>query len=110
MGKYRYLAKNIGLLALSNFATKILSFFLVPLYTAVLSTTDYGIYDLFYTTVGVLLPILTLNIQEGVLRYALDKEFDKDAVVTVGFRYLLMGTLIVSVGLLINYVFSMNDL
>ena len=30
MGKYRYLAKNIGLLALSNFATKILSFFLVP--------------------------------------------------------------------------------
>lgn len=110
MGKYRYLAKNIGLLALSNFATKILSFFLVPLYTAVLSTTDYGIYDLFYTTVGVLLPILTLNIQEGVLRYALDKEFDKDAVVTVGFRYLLIGTLIVSAGLLVNYVFSINAL
>jgi O-antigen/teichoic acid export membrane protein len=73
MGRYTYLAKNIGLLALSNFATKTLSFFLVPLYTAVLSTSDYGIYDLFYTTVGVLLPILTLNIQEGVLRYALEK-------------------------------------
>lgn len=110
MGKYKYLAKNISLLALSNFATKALSFFLVPLYTTVLSTTDYGIYDLFYTTVGVLLPILTLNIQEGVLRYALDKDFDKDAVVTVGFRYLLIGTFIVGAGLAINGIFSVSML
>lgn len=108
MGKYKYLVKNIGLLAVSNFTTKILTFFLVPLYTAVLSTTDYGIYDLFFTTIGVLLPIVTLNIQEGVLRYALDKEFDQDAVVTIGFRYLLIGTLIVGGGILINDAFSLN--
>ena len=93
---------------MSNFTTKILTFFLVPLYTAVLSTTDYGIYDLFFTTIGVLLPIVTLNIQEGVLRYALDKEFDQEAVVTIGFRYLLIGTLIVGVGILINDAFSLN--
>lgn len=110
MEKYKYLAKNIGLLAVSNFATKVLSFFLVPLYTAVLSTSDYGIYDLFYTTIGVLLPILTLNIQEGVLRYTLDKAFDKEAVVTIGFRYLLIGTLIVGVGIVINDAFSLNVL
>lgn len=108
MGKYKYLVKNISLLAVSNFTTKILTFFLVPLYTAVLSTTDYGIYDLFFTTIGVLLPIVTLNIQEGVLRYALDKEFDQDAVVTIGFRYLLIGTLIVGGGILINDAFSLN--
>lgn len=110
MGKYKYLAKNIGLLAISNFATKILTFFLVPLYTAVLSTSDYGIYDLFYTTIGVLLPILTLNIQEGVLRYALDKEFDKDAVVTIGFRYLLLGSALVGVGIILNDVLSLSAL
>lgn len=110
MGNYKYLAKNIGLLAISNFATKILTFFLVPLYTAVLSTSDYGIYDLFYTTIGVLLPILTLNIQEGVLRYALDKEFDKDAVVTIGFRYLLLGSALVGVGIILNDVLSLSAL
>ena len=32
MGKYKYLLKNIGVLTLSNFATKLLSFLLVPLY------------------------------------------------------------------------------
>lgn len=65
MNKYKYLFKNIGLLTLSSFATKLLSFFLVPLYTNILTTTEYGTYDLFNTTVGVLLPILTLNVQDA---------------------------------------------
>ena len=46
---YKYLLKNIGLLTLSSFATKLLSFFLVPLYTNILTTTEYGTYDLFNT-------------------------------------------------------------
>ena len=84
MGKYKYLLKNIGLLTLSSFATKFLSFFLVPLYTNILSTTEYGTYDLFNTTIGVLLPLLTLNIHEAVLRFLLDKNNNRQAVVTVG--------------------------
>ena len=98
-GKYRYLLKNVGLLTLSNFATKLLSFFLVPLYTSVLTTGEYGTYDLFNTTVGVLLPILTLNVQEGVLRFALDKDYDRGALVTVGVRYILSSLVIVCLGL-----------
>ena len=54
---YRYLLSNIGLLSLSSFATKILVFLLVPLYTSILTTNEYGTYDLFNTTVSVLLPI-----------------------------------------------------
>lgn len=98
MGRYSYLLKNVGLLALSSFATKLLTFFMVPLYTSVLSTGEYGTYDLFSTTVSVLLPLLTLNIQEGVLRYALDKSFNRDAVVTVGVRWTLFGSTLVGVG------------
>ena len=87
MKKYRYLLKNIGLLTLSNFATKLLSFFLVPLYTNVLSTSDYGTYDLLYTTISVLIPILTLNIQDAVVRFSLEKEYDRDAIVTVATKF-----------------------
>lgn len=111
MGKYKYLAKNVGLLTLSNFATKLLSFFLVPLYTSVLTTAEYGTYDLFNTTVGVLLPIFTLNVQEGVMRFALDKDYDRGALVTVGVRYTLGGTAIVSAGLavlLLTGIFPMG--
>lgn len=110
MGKYKYLAKNIGLLTLSSFATKLLSFFLVPLYTNVLTTTEYGTYDIIHTTIGVLLPILTLNIQESVLRFSLDEKYDKKAIITVGMRYLLIGSSITVGGLVINNTFGLSAL
>ena len=109
-GKYKYLAKNIGLLTLSNFATKLLSFFLVPLYTSILTTADYGTYDLFNTTVGVLLPILTLNVQEGVIRFAMDKDYDREAIVTVGMRHLLIGSVIIAAGLSVNGIFGFSPM
>lgn len=101
MGMYKYLLKNVGLLTVSSFATKLLSFFLVPLYTSVLTTGEYGTYDVFYTTIGVLLPIITCNIQEGVLRYSLDKKFDQDAVATIGLRFTLFGITLVMIGLFV---------
>lgn len=42
MKKYKYLFKNVGLLTISNFGSKILSFLLVPLYTSLLTTGEYG--------------------------------------------------------------------
>lgn len=109
MGRYKYLFKNVGLLTLSNFATKLLGFFLVPLYTNVLTTAEYGTYDLFNTTAGVMIPILTLNIQESVMRFSLDKQYDRKAVLSVGIRYLLFGTVIMTVGLLLNACFEFVD-
>lgn len=99
---YKYLFKNIGLLTLSDFATKILSFFLVPLYTNVLSTEEYGVYDLFSVTVAVLLPILTLNIQESVLRFSLDRESSNNAIVSIGTKYLILSNFIVILGIVVN--------
>lgn len=107
---YRYLFNNIGLLTLSNFATKFLSFFLVPLYTNVLTTTEYGTYDLFNATIGVLLPILTLNIQESVLRFSLDKKTSKEAIVTVSVKYLLISNILVITGLFLNGITNLNQM
>lgn len=80
MGKYRYLLKNVGLMTISNFGSKILSFLLVPLYTSVLSTTEYGTYDLYVITIFLMTPILSLNIVEALMRFSLDEENDKSAV------------------------------
>ena len=108
MSKYKYLIKNIGLLTLSSFATKLLSFLLVPLYTSILSTTDYGTYDIFNTTVGVLLPILTLNIQDAVIRFALDKNYKNESIATIGLRYVIRANMIVAAGLVINKIFGFS--
>lgn len=106
--QYRYLFKNIGLLTLSSFATKLLSFFLVPLYTNALTTAEYGTYDLFNTTIGVLLPILTLNIQESVMRFALDKKYSRKSIVSVGTQYLLFSNFVIVLGLCVNYIFGFS--
>lgn len=105
---YRYLFNNIGLLTLSNFATKFLSFFLVPLYTNILSTTEYGTYDLFNATIGVLLPVLTLNIQESVLRFSLDKKTSRKAIVSISVKYLLISNLLVIISLIFNRITYLN--
>lgn len=107
---YRYLFNNIGLLTLSNFATKFLSFFLVPLYTSILSTTDYGTFDLFNATIAVLLPILTLNIQESVLRFSLDGKTKRAAIASISTKYLLISNLIVLTIMILNKIFVFNTI
>lgn len=87
--KYKYLLKNMGLLTLSNFGTKLLSFLLVPLYTSILTTEEYGAFDFVNTTVTLLIPIFTLDIIDSVVRYSLDEKQDKGKVFTVGVKLTL---------------------
>ena len=70
----KYLAKNTFIFALGNFGTKIINFFLVPIYTYVLNSAQYGTVDLITTITTVLAPVLILNISESVMRYSLDKD------------------------------------
>ena len=91
--RYKYLFKNIGFLTIGNFSTKLLSFFLVPLYTSILTTADYGSYDLVSTTVNLLIPILTLNIADGTLRYSIDNDTPKQDVFTISFQHCIAGFL-----------------
>lgn len=87
---YLYLIKNVGILAVGNFTTKLLNFFLIPLYTSVLTTTEYGEFDLLNTTIGLLVPIFTLNIFEGIFRYSLDKQTNKVNLLRIAWKYFLL--------------------
>ena len=78
--RIRYLAKNTAIFAIGSTATKLISFFLVPLYTNVLSTDQYGVADFVHTICMVLAPVIVLNIGESVMRFALDKDADYDEI------------------------------
>lgn len=109
MNKYKYLLKNIGLMTISNFGSKILSFLLVPLYTNVLSTEEYGIYDFYAITVFLLTPILSLNIVEAVLRFSLDSKKDKTKIFTIGFYKCIVAVCICSILIIINMTLNVVD-
>ena len=80
----RYLAKNTAIFAIGNVASRLISFFLVPLYTNILTTAEYGVVDLVNTLCTVLVPILILNINEAVMRFALDKGANYKKIMSTG--------------------------
>ena len=80
----RYLAKNTAIFAIGNVASRLISFFLVPLYTNILTTAEYGVADLVNTLCTVLAPILILNINEAVMRFALDKGANYKKIMSTG--------------------------
>lgn len=88
-----YLLKNTILFTIGNLGSKFISFFLIPLYTSALTTGQYGTVDLITTVSTVAVPIITLNIGESVMRFALDKNADHKMITQCGIYVLLVGSL-----------------
>jgi O-antigen/teichoic acid export membrane protein len=106
IGKYTNLIKNIGLLTISNFGGKILTFLLVPLYTSILSTVEYGSYDIVITTINLLTPILTLKISESVMRFSLEKNSDIKEIFSIGLKVIVRAWIILAIIIAINNIFN----
>ncbi|WP_153973661.1 lipopolysaccharide biosynthesis protein [Lactococcus lactis] len=81
---FHKLAGDTLIFAIGNGATLLISFFMVPIYTRILSTSAFGVSDLINTTVNMLLPVVSLNIFNAVFRWALDIENNKNEVFSNG--------------------------
>lgn len=92
------LLKNILLFFIASFVPKTISFFLVPLYTECLTTTEYGTIDLITTAVQLLLPIFTLQVQDAVLRFSMERDQKPTEVFTIGLRITFVGFMLVLIG------------
>ena len=66
--KFKGLMKDTMIFALGNFGSKIILFFLVPLYTNYLTASEYGLAEFIFTMSQLLYPILSLCIFEGIIR------------------------------------------
>ena len=84
--KTKKLFKNTWLFFLGNIGSKFIQFLLVPLYTYSLTTSEYGITDLIFTTINFLIPIFSIQITDSLLRFGLDKSVSKDEVINSALR------------------------
>lgn len=82
MNKYKKLAMNTMVFAIGNFGSKILVILLTRLYTSNISPADSSTKELLEITANFLLPIFTLSMAETVIRYGLDKHYDKKEIFT----------------------------
>lgn len=98
MGKNRTkdLAINTLIIGIGKFSTQIVSFLLLPLYTSILTTEEYGTYDLILTIATFILPFVTLLMEESMFRFLIDcKEAEqKKNVISQTMLYTLVSSLI----------------
>ena len=107
--KSSYLLKNTSILTICNFSSKILVFLLVPLYTSVLTTAEYGIYEIIMSTIQLLVPFLTLNVSEGVLRFLMDKDANVEQVKGIGLIFVSASIICFVTIILVNNYFDLLD-
>lgn len=90
MSKGKELAKNTIIIAIGKISTQFISFFLLPLYTSMLSTHDYGIVDIFNIIIALALPMITLQVEQAIFRYLVESrnsEKDKKEIITLSMYF-----------------------
>ena len=73
MNRNKELAKNTAIITIGKMSTQFLNFFLLPLYTTILSTEEYGLVDLFVTYTSLLMPIVLFQVDQAVFRFLIDE-------------------------------------
>jgi len=87
------LITNVGIYVLGNFLRKTIGFFLIPVYTRVLTPDDYGIVGLTTAVGGLLGIIMALGISGAVARYYFEYVDDPQRLkeyITTSFLFLII--------------------
>ncbi len=110
--KGKELIKNTAIVAIGKISTQFISFFLLPLYTAILSTKEYGVVDLLNTYVFLIIPIVFLQIDQAIFRFLIDvrknEDYQKKLISTTIFTVIIQSLLFIILFLL-GAIFIKNE-
>ena len=81
----KQLAGETAIYGLSTILARIINFALVPLYTRVLTQSDFGVMSEFMAYIAMLQVMLTLGLETGCFRYATKEGADPDRVFSNAF-------------------------
>lgn len=90
------LLKNTGIIAIGNLSTKAISFLLLPLYTAILSTHEYGIIDYIITLSMFCVPCISFLMDEAIFRFLIDckNKEEKSIIISNSFILVFIGIIL----------------
>lgn len=92
--KYKKLLSDTIVFAIGGIGSKLILFFLVPLYTNYLSTEEYGVADLIFTVSQVIIPFVSIEIFSAVIRFALSKTEKKEDVLLCSSVVWFLGSIV----------------
>lgn len=91
MNKYKTLALNTAVFAIGSFSSKLLAFLLTRLYTANLEASLFNTKEVLEMCANFLIPVVSFSITDAIIRYGLDKNYEKRAVFSNAIIVLLCG-------------------
>lgn len=96
MSHQSQLIKNTIIIAIGKLGTQVISYFLLPIYTALLTPGDYGTYDFICTLAIFICPLITLLMEESMFRFLIDAKSDKEkkSIISQTIIYSVIGTVI----------------
>ena len=99
MNQKKQLMKNTIIIAIGKLSTQVISYILLPLYTAKLSPSEYGNYDFVCTLSLFLCPIITLLMEESMFRYLIDAEskMQRKRIISQTIIYTFFGTILFTI-------------
>jgi O-antigen/teichoic acid export membrane protein len=107
--RYKRLMSNTIIFAIGTFSSKVLVFFMLPFYTNILTTAEYGTVDALINAGQLLIPIASAGINNAVIRFGLEEKNDRSTVFSTGFYTIAVCFLVVAlVSPLANYVSFLN--
>ena len=93
--RYKKLLSFTLILGIGTIISKLMTYVvLTPLYTRCLTTAEFGIVELVVQTANLLMPLVSLGINQAVLRFGMDGETDRASVLTTGLAVNIIGFLI----------------
>lgn len=96
MQKGKELVKTTFILLIAKISTQVVNFLLLPMYTALLSTSEYGEIDIYSSLSMILIPFLTLQLENGLFRFfILSEDKDKKTIVSSSTVMVMLMTFIV---------------
>lgn len=90
MGRAKELTKNTLIITIGRVSTQFVSFLLLPLYTTLLSTAEYGTVDFIITLVNLLIPVVSIMTDQGAFRFLLNCEGDEDRTQTISSAFCIL--------------------
>lgn len=106
--KAKKLINNIGIFAIGNLGSKLISFILIPIFTRYMGTAQFGQVDLITTTINMLLPVVALSVADAVFRFVMDKNSDQVAVFTNGLSFTVLMIIIANLVYPVLVILNVN--
>ena len=93
--RYKKLLSFTLILGIGTVISKLMTYVvLTPLYTHCLDPDEFGIVELVVQTANLMMPLVSLGINQAVLRFGMDGETDRASVLSTGLAVNIIGFLI----------------